>query len=56
MRDVIAIFGSGVMIGVGCKSVKDAESDLTIAYNVILNIVRHLQETMSMVSSDAGGC
>ena len=43
MKGIVAVFSSGAMISVGSRSVEDAERDLTIAYNVILNIARHLQ-------------
>jgi TATA-box binding protein (TBP) (component of TFIID and TFIIIB) len=41
MKGVVTVFGSGVMIGVGSRSVEDAERDLTIAYNTILSRIEH---------------
>ncbi len=39
MKGKVTVFGSGKMIGVGTKSVKDAEKDLTIAYTMLMNVV-----------------
>jgi hypothetical protein len=41
---ISGVFGSGAMIAVGSRSVKDAERDLTIVYNVILNRIRPPQD------------
>jgi TATA-box binding protein (TBP) (component of TFIID and TFIIIB) len=42
MGSIVTVFSSGAMISVGSRSVKDAEKDLTIAYNVILSYTEHL--------------
>jgi TATA-box binding protein (TBP) (component of TFIID and TFIIIB) len=40
MKGMVTVFDSGAMIGIGSRSVEDAERDLAIAYNVILSIAR----------------
>jgi TATA-box binding protein (TBP) (component of TFIID and TFIIIB) len=55
MRGIVTVFGSGALIGVGSRSVEDVERDLTIAYNVILNLVRHLQENYVHGTVQRGG-
>jgi len=44
MRSIVTIFSSGAMICAGSRSVEDAERDLTIAYNIILNHAENLNK------------
>jgi TATA-box binding protein (TBP) (component of TFIID and TFIIIB) len=45
MEDVVTVFGSGAMIGVGSRSVEAAKRDLSIAYNMILGQAERLSYT-----------
>jgi TATA-box binding protein (TBP) (component of TFIID and TFIIIB) len=40
MKGIVTVFASGAIIGVGSRSVEDAEKDLTIAYNMILKCLQ----------------
>jgi TATA-box binding protein (TBP) (component of TFIID and TFIIIB) len=44
MKGVVTVFASGAIIGVGSRSVEDAERDLTIAYGATLKHMEHLHE------------
>ena len=48
IKGIVIVFSSGAMISVGSKSVEDAQRDLTVAYNVILNGMKHLRERASI--------
>jgi TATA-box binding protein (TBP) (component of TFIID and TFIIIB) len=45
MEDVVTVFGSGAMIGVGSRSVEATKRDLSIAYNMILRQAERLSYT-----------
>ena len=48
IKGIVIVFSSGAMISVGSKSIEDAERDLTVAYYVILNGMKHLRERTSI--------
>jgi len=49
MKGIVTVFGSGAMISVGSRSVEDAQRDLTIAYNAIMNEANRLRKRPSRV-------